>query len=144
MCTILKDDEIYNVIEPANDAESQNFQNASNSKNDYQKNTYHSNSNSADLSTLTGGPGMPGARSRYNGRLFLSWLQDVDDKWEKIKEETIMRQRRESESLMAIQKLDWEWKMKDIGLCDFKATPCIEKSFIPVVEVPFDFELLPS
>lgn len=25
------------------------------------------------------------ARSRYNGRLFLSWLQDVDDKWEKIK-----------------------------------------------------------
>merc|ERR1712170_150527 len=22
-------------------------------------------------------------RSRYNGRLFLSWLQDVDDKWEK-------------------------------------------------------------
>ena len=24
-------------------------------------------------------------RSRYNGRLFLSWLQDVDDKWEKIK-----------------------------------------------------------
>ncbi len=26
-------------------------------------------------------------RSRYNGRLFLSWLQDVDDKWEKIKVE---------------------------------------------------------
>jgi len=25
------------------------------------------------------------ARSRYNGRLFLGWLQDVDDKWEKIK-----------------------------------------------------------
>merc|ERR1719225_571756 len=24
-------------------------------------------------------------RSRYNGRLFLSWLQDVDDKWEKNK-----------------------------------------------------------
>ena len=22
---------------------------------------------------------------RYNGRLFISWLQDVDDKWEKIK-----------------------------------------------------------
>ncbi len=26
-----------------------------------------------------------GARSRYNGRQFLSWLQDVDDKYEKIK-----------------------------------------------------------
>lgn len=25
------------------------------------------------------------ARSRYNGRIFLGWLQDVDDKWEKIK-----------------------------------------------------------
>ncbi|XP_073842366.1 uncharacterized protein isoform X3 [Musca autumnalis] len=25
------------------------------------------------------------ARYRYNGRLLLSWLQDVDDKWEKIK-----------------------------------------------------------
>lgn len=30
------------------------------------------------------------ARSRYNGRLFLSWLQDVDDKWEKIKVSVIM------------------------------------------------------
>lgn len=30
------------------------------------------------------------ARSRYNGRLFLSWLQDVDDKWEKIKVSIIM------------------------------------------------------
>lgn len=25
------------------------------------------------------------ARYRYNGRLLLSWLQDVDDKWEKVK-----------------------------------------------------------
>lgn len=25
------------------------------------------------------------ARSRYTGRMFISWLQDVDDKWEKIK-----------------------------------------------------------
>jgi len=25
------------------------------------------------------------ARCRFNGRLLLSWLQDVDDKWEKIK-----------------------------------------------------------
>lgn len=30
------------------------------------------------------------ARSRYNGRLFLSWLQDVDDKWEKIKVSVIL------------------------------------------------------
>jgi hypothetical protein len=25
------------------------------------------------------------SRSRFNGRVFLSWLQDVDDKWERIK-----------------------------------------------------------
>ena len=31
-------------------------------------------------------------RSRYNGRLFLSWLQDVDDKWEKIKVSLIIHQ----------------------------------------------------
>ena len=30
-------------------------------------------------------------RSRYNGRLFLSWLQDVDDKWEKIKVKNQLR-----------------------------------------------------
>lgn len=48
-CTILKDEEIYNIITPEQEEKDRN------------------------------------ARSRYNGRLFLSWLQDVDDKWEKIK-----------------------------------------------------------
>merc|ERR1712045_971864 len=37
-------------------------------------------------------------RSRYNGRLFLSWLQDVDDKWEKIKEQMVLRHHNEAES----------------------------------------------
>ncbi|XP_068085369.1 ankyrin repeat domain-containing protein 11 isoform X2 [Anabrus simplex] len=49
VCTILKDEEIYNEITPEQEEKDRN------------------------------------ARSRYNGRLFLSWLQDVDDKWEKIK-----------------------------------------------------------
>lgn len=48
-CTILKDEEVYNMITPEQEEKDRN------------------------------------ARSRYNGRLFLSWLQDVDDKWEKIK-----------------------------------------------------------
>ena len=48
-CSILKDEEVYNVITPEQEEKDRN------------------------------------ARSRYNGRLFLSWLQDVDDKWEKIK-----------------------------------------------------------
>merc|ERR1711874_307675 len=37
-------------------------------------------------------------RSRYNGRLFLSWLQDVDDKWERIKEQMVLRHHNEAES----------------------------------------------
>ena len=49
VCTILKDEEVYNIISAEQEEKDRN------------------------------------ARSRYNGRLFLSWLQDVDDKWEKIK-----------------------------------------------------------
>lgn len=52
VCTILKDEEIYNPI-PEEQSTDQD--------------------RSRD------------PRSRYNGRIFLSWLQDVDDKWEKIK-----------------------------------------------------------
>ena len=76
VCTILRDQDIYNP----NEAGSQRT--------------------GAGLGGLhgslseRGGPqnschGMPDSkkdsRSRYNGRLFLSWLQDVNDKWEKIK-----------------------------------------------------------
>jgi len=51
VCTILKDEEIYNSID---DRDLQDEK-------------------AKDV------------RSRFNGRVFLSWLQDVDDKWEKIK-----------------------------------------------------------
>ncbi|XP_046679067.1 ankyrin repeat domain-containing protein 11 isoform X3 [Homalodisca vitripennis] len=84
------------------------------------------------------------ARSRYNGRLFLSWLQDVDDKWEKIKEAMLLRHHNEAESLYAVQKMDWEWKMKELGLCEFKAKPVIEDSHVPMVHVSDDFDLLPA
>ncbi|XP_054274382.1 ankyrin repeat domain-containing protein 11 [Macrosteles quadrilineatus] len=84
------------------------------------------------------------ARSRYNGRLFLSWLQDVDDKWEKIKESMLLRHHNEAESLHAVQKMDWEWKMKELGLCEFKAKPVIEDSHVPMVHVSDDFDLLPA
>ncbi|CAH0392583.1 unnamed protein product [Bemisia tabaci] len=84
------------------------------------------------------------ARSRYNGRLFLSWLQDVDDKWEKIKEGMLLRHHKEAQSLHAVQKMDWEWKMKELGLCEFKAKPVIEDSHVPNVHVSDDFDLLPA
>lgn len=50
VCTLIKDEEVYNIIMPEHDEKDKN-----------------------------------NARYRFNGRLLLSWLQDVDDKWEKIK-----------------------------------------------------------
>lgn len=49
VCTILKDEEVYNILTPEQEEKDRND------------------------------------RSRYNGRLFMKWLQDVDDKWDKIK-----------------------------------------------------------
>jgi hypothetical protein len=157
-CSIIKDDEIYNMIEQENEDDVHDDKSEHTSSdtrpvsgsssgrgNDYTKSTYtNSSSTSTDLTALTGGPSAPGSRSRYNGRLFLSWIQDVTEKWDKIKMDTILRQRRESESLLAIQKLDWEWKMKELLLCDFKTTPLIDRKLIPSVDVSDDFDLLPS
>ncbi|GAB0097537.1 hypothetical protein DMENIID0001_131830 [Sergentomyia squamirostris] len=107
VCTILKDEEVYNMLTPEQEEKDRN------------------------------------ARSRYNGRLFLSWLQDVDDKWEKIKEAMLLRHHNEAESLHAVQKMDWEFKMKELSLCEFKAKPVIEDQHVPMVHVSDDFDLLP-
>ncbi|KAJ3636235.1 hypothetical protein MTP99_009069 [Tenebrio molitor] len=108
VCTILRDEEVYNLITPEQEEKDRN------------------------------------ARSRYNGRLFLSWLQDVDDKWEKIKEHMLLRHHNEAESLHAVQKMDWEWKMKEMSLCDKKSTPSIDEHHVPMVHVSDDFDLLPA
>ncbi|XP_012281768.1 mucin-19 isoform X2 [Orussus abietinus] len=108
VCTILKDEEVYNVITPEQEEKDRN------------------------------------ARSRYNGRLFLSWLQDVDDKWEKIKEAMLLRHHNEAESLHAVQRMDWEWKLKEVGLCEFKSRPQIDVLHVPMVHVSDDFDLLPA
>lgn len=108
VCSILRDEEIYNVLELDQDDKDKNV------------------------------------RSRYNGRLFLSWLQDVDDKWEKIKEAMLLRHHNEAESLHAVQKLDWEWKMKELALCEMKNTPVIDDICVPMVHVSDDFDLLPA
>lgn len=108
VCTILKDDEVYNMITPEQEQKDMN------------------------------------ARSRYNGRLFLSWLQDVDDKWEKIKEAMLLRHHNEAESLHAVQKMDWEWKLKENSLCEWKAKAEIDDTHVPEVYVSDDFDLLPA
>ncbi|XP_058121145.1 uncharacterized transmembrane protein DDB_G0289901-like isoform X2 [Anopheles coustani] len=108
VCTILKDEEVYNIITPEQEEKDRN------------------------------------ARSRYNGRLFLSWLQDVDDKWEKIKEAMLLRHHNEAESLHAVQRMDWEFNMKEHALCEFKAKPIIDDTYVPMVNVNDDFDLLPA
>lgn len=75
------------------------------------------------------------ARSIYNKKIFFGRLQDIDDKWERIKSEMLIRHKNEAESLYAVQKLEWEWKAKEIGVCDVRTTPTIEQIFVPRVDV---------
>ncbi|KAL5281753.1 ANKRD12 family protein [Megaselia abdita] len=107
-CTMLKDEEIYNVITPEQEEKDRH------------------------------------ARSRYNGRLFLGWLQDVDDKWEKIKEAMILRHHNEAESLNAVQRMDWEFALVEHGLHGFKIHPHIKDEHVPIVPVSDEFDLLPA
>jgi hypothetical protein len=56
----------------------------------------------------------------------------------------LLRPHNEAESLHAVQKMDWEWKLKEVGLCEPKATPVIEGHHLPLVHVSDDFDLLPA
>lgn len=120
---LMKDEEIYNPIdqEQEHSFDRNNVEAATNqkesTKNEYSRATYSCQSNNiyADLFTLTGKSEDIGSRCRYSGRLLHSWLQDVEDKWSKTKKEILNRQRREAESLQAIQKLNWEWKVRELG-----------------------------
>ena len=79
---------------------------------------------------------------RYNGRLFLSWLQDVDDKWEKIKEQMVLRHHNEAESLNAVQKMDWEWKVNEItGGTGAEGVLKVDDLHIPMVHVSDESDL---
>ncbi|XP_030831008.1 ankyrin repeat domain-containing protein 12 isoform X2 [Strongylocentrotus purpuratus] len=83
-------------------------------------------------------------RQRFNGRQFISWLQDVDEKYEKLKEELLQRHQHEAASLYAIQKLEWELKLQELKQWDFKSPPPVHSSHVPIVEVNRDFDLLPA
>lgn len=61
-----------------------------------------------------------------------------------MQEAMLLRHHNEAESLHAVQKMDWEWKMKELGLCEFKSKPVIEDSHVPMVHVSDDFDLLPA
>ncbi|CAO1362082.1 unnamed protein product [Diamesa serratosioi] len=104
VCTILKDEEVYNIITPEQEEK-------------------YCNSN----------------RERSHGRSFFKALTELDDKWDKIKEAMITRHTNEAESLHAVQKMDWGWKMKEVSLCDYKANPEIEELHVPMVDVTDDY-----
>lgn len=108
VCTVLKDMEIYNMLDPVPPE---------------------------DKSSI---------RQRFNGRQFISWLQDVDVKYERLKEELLQRHQHEAASLYAIQKLEWELKLQDLKQWDFKSPPQILSNYVPIVEVNRDFDLLPA
>ena len=56
----------------------------------------------------------------------------------------LLRHHNEAESLHAVQKMDWEWKLKEVGLCEPKATPAVDDLHVPMVHVSDDFDLLPA
>lgn len=70
-----------------------------------------------------------------NREFFLKQLQDIDDKWDKIKMDMFVRHRNEADSLHAVQSLEWEWKAKEIGACDVRISLKIEPEFVPKVGV---------
>lgn len=70
-----------------------------------------------------------------NKEAFLNQLQEIDNKWDKIKKDMFVRHRNEADSLHAVQTLEWEWKAKEIGACDVRVSFKIEPEFVPRVEV---------
>ncbi|KAG7488741.1 hypothetical protein MATL_G00036890 [Megalops atlanticus] len=84
-------------------------------------------------------------RDRFNARQFMSWLQDVDDKFDKLKTCLLMRQQHEAAALNAVQRLEWQLKLQELDPATYKSTSIFEipEFHIPLVDVSDDFELAP-
>ena len=52
----------------------------------------------------------------------------------------ILRQKQEADSLFAYQKLEWEWRLKELSLCDRNIKPDIDELHVPLVNVHDNFE----
>lgn len=75
-----------------------------------------------------------------NKEYFIGQLQEIDDKWDDIKRDMLVRHKNESDSLLAVQTLEWEWKAKEIGAHDVRVPLKIEPECVPRVEVtPLDY-----
>ncbi|XP_068115583.1 ankyrin repeat domain-containing protein 11 [Hyperolius riggenbachi] len=85
-------------------------------------------------------------RDRFNARQFLSWLQDVDDKYDRMKTCVLMRQQHEAAALNAVQRMEWQLKMQELDPSGHKSL-CVNEVpsfYVPMVDVNDDFVLLPA
>uniref|UniRef100_UPI0037E8AEA0 ankyrin repeat domain-containing protein 12 isoform X3 n=1 Tax=Semicossyphus pulcher TaxID=241346 RepID=UPI0037E8AEA0 len=98
-----------------------------------------------DVQVSENDDGKTSVRDRFNARQFMSWLQDVDDKFDKLKTCLLMRQQHEAAALNAVQRLEWQLKLQELDPATYKSTSIFEipEFYIPLVEVNDDFDLTP-
>uniref|UniRef100_A0A2I3GNB9 Ankyrin repeat domain containing 11 n=1 Tax=Nomascus leucogenys TaxID=61853 RepID=A0A2I3GNB9_NOMLE len=85
-------------------------------------------------------------RDRFNARQFISWLQDVDDKYDRMKTCLLMRQQHEAAALNAVQRMEWQLKVQEMDPAGHKSL-CVNEVpsfYVPMVDVNDDFVLLPA
>ncbi|EUB54248.1 Ankyrin repeat domain-containing protein [Echinococcus granulosus] len=82
-------------------------------------------------------------RDRFKARTLIGWLQDIKDNFHMEKKKLLCRQLHEAESLMMVQKLDWEVKLKELHLYDHRMNifDQIPSQHVPLIGVPSDFPL---
>ncbi|XP_069757981.1 ankyrin repeat domain-containing protein 11 [Narcine bancroftii] len=85
-------------------------------------------------------------RDRFNARQFISWLQDVDDKYDRMKTCLLMRQQHEAAALNAVQRMEWQLKVQELDPAGHKSLCVTEVPtfYVPMVDVNDDFVLLPA
>ncbi|CAI9166418.1 unnamed protein product [Rangifer tarandus platyrhynchus] len=85
-------------------------------------------------------------RVRFNARQSISWLQDVDDKYDRMKTCLPMRQQHEAAALNAVQRMEWQLKVQELDPAWHKSL-CVNEVpsfYVPMVDVNDDFVLLPA
>ncbi|VDP70972.1 unnamed protein product [Echinostoma caproni] len=82
-------------------------------------------------------------RDRFTSRTFFGWLEDIKDTFQQEKKKLLCRQLHEAESLMMVQRLDWESKLKESQLHDYGTDVLkeIPHHHVPLIHVPNDFPL---
>ena len=138
-CTVLKDEEIYNSIDEENDSSIDSNELLFNHQPNEFANPSLNNNNSNSENEIEANKSLD--------KLLNEWLADANEKWIKIKRDILLRQKREAESLQAIQKLNWQWKSKEGKDLDFydksNATNLkdVEDAYVPLVKVIDDLKL---